>query len=121
MNTPTLPLARSVAFLCGGLLVWAALYLFVQVFAALACARGLFYAIWFEIAIVPALLLAVTAAALAALWVVARRADKLQDGIARRNDDTRRVVAHVALEGCGLALIAIVWSAAPLLLVTNAC
>jgi hypothetical protein len=121
MNAAPLHFARAVRFLCGGLLVWAAVFLFTYVFGAIACARGFSYALWLGVSVVPLLLLLVAALSLGALHVIARRADRLQDGIARRSDDTRRVVAHVAIAVCGLALIAIVWNALPLLLRVNLC
>ena len=123
MNPPTpLHFARTIRFLCGGLLVWAALFLSTYVFAAIACARGFSYALWFGLGVVPVLLLLGAALALGVLYVIARRADGLQhDGVARRSDDTRRVVAHVATMVCGLALIAIAWNALPVLLTAIRC
>ncbi|MGH8666683.1 MAG: hypothetical protein ACREUX_20660 [Burkholderiales bacterium] len=121
MSGPSLDFARAVRFLCGGLLVWAGLFLFTYVFAAIACARGFSYALWLGLGIVPLLLLLAAALSLGVLHVIARRADRLQDGIARRSDDTRRVVADIATMVCTLALIAIVWNALPLLLTVNRC
>jgi hypothetical protein len=118
---PSLHFARAIRFLCGGLLVWAALFLFTYVFAAIACARGFSYAVWFGLGVVPLLLLLGAALALGVLYVIARRADRLQNGVARRSDDTRRVVARIATMVCGLALIAIIWNALPVLLTASRC
>lgn len=112
MKAPTpLRLGRSIGYLCGGLLVWAGVFLVSYIVAALACARGFAHLLWFGVAVVPIVLLATAAAGLAALYAIARRADRLQDGVARRADDDRHVVAHVALIVCGLALVALVWNA----------
>ena len=121
MSNSYLDFPRAVRFLCGGLLLWAAVFLATYVFAAIACARGFSYALWLGLGVVPLLLLILAALSLGVLYVIARRADGLQDGIARRSDDTRRVVAHVAITVCTLALIAIVWNALPLLLTVNRC
>ncbi|MPZ42678.1 MAG: hypothetical protein GEV05_04585 [Betaproteobacteria bacterium] len=121
MSAPSLDFARAVRFLCGGLLVWAALFLFTYIFAAIACTRGFSYALWLGLGVVPLLLLLAAALSLGVLYVIARRADRLQGSIARRSDDTRRVVAHVATMVCGLALIAIVWNALALLLTASRC
>jgi hypothetical protein len=121
MNAAPLHFARAVRFLCGGLLVWAALFLITYVFAAIACARGFPQTVWLGLSVVSLLLLLAAALALGALHAIARRADRLQDGIARRSDDTRRVVAQIALAVCALALIAIVWNALPLVLTVNRC
>jgi hypothetical protein len=121
MRTLSLHVWRSVGFLCGGLLVWATLFLCSYVFAAVACARGFSYALWLGISIVPSALVLAAALALGGVYAIARRADRLQDRVARRSDDTRRVIAHVAMMVCGLALIAIVWHTLPVLLTAVPC
>lgn len=121
MNGPSLDFGRSVRLLCGGLLVWAVLFLVTVVASAVVCARDLPYALWHGISMVPTLLLLAGAVALGAVYGIARRADQLHDGSARRSDDTRRVVAHVATTVCGLALIAIVWNVLPLVLTSIRC
>ena len=121
MSVPSLHFARTIRFLCGGLLVWAALFLFTYVFAAIACARGFSYALWLGLGVVPFVLLLAAGSALGVLYVIAHRADRLQDRIARRSDDTRRVVAHVATMVCTLALIAIAWNVLPVLLTASRC
>jgi hypothetical protein len=114
--------ARSIRFVCGGLLVWAFLFLFSYVYAAVACARGFSYALWFGVGVLPLILLTAAAVALGVLYAIARRADGLQDdGAARRSDDTRRVVGHVATIVCGLALIAILWNILPVVLTASRC
>jgi hypothetical protein len=119
MKTPSLHIWSGIGFLCGGLLVWAALFLCTYIFAAIACARTFSHALWLGISVVPSLLVLAGALALGVLYAIARRADRLQERIARRADDTRRVVAHVAMMVCGLALIAIVWHLLPVLLATR--
>jgi hypothetical protein len=121
VSAPSLHFARAIRLLCGGLLVWAALFLFTYIFAAIACARGFSYALWFGLGVVPLILLLAAGISLGVLYVIARRADRLQDGIARRSDDTRRVVSHVATLVCALALIAIAWNALPVLLTASRC
>lgn len=121
MSAPAPQTGRGLWLLCGGLLVWAALFLVTCVVSAVACARDLTHALWMGISPVPVLLLLTAAVALAVLYVIARAADRMHDGSARRSDDTRRVVAHVATAVCGIALIAIVWHTLPLVLTALRC
>lgn len=121
MKFEPLHFARSVRLLCGGLLVWAAVFIATYVYVAIACARGFSYALWSGLGVVPALSLAAAAVGLGVLYVIARRADRLRDAVARRADDTQRVVSRVALIVCGLGLIAIVWHALPLVLTASRC
>jgi hypothetical protein len=121
MSTEPLRVWRSLGFLCGGLLVWAALFLLTYIFAAIACAGGFSYAVWLGIGIVPSVLLLIAALSLGALYAIARRAERLPEPGARRIDDTRRVVARVALIVCGLGLIAIVWNILPVVLTASRC
>lgn len=121
MTPPPLPFRRALGFLCGGLLIWAAVFLFTYVFAAIACARGFSHALWLGSSVVPLLLIAVAVAALGGLHALARRIDALLVNSGRRSDDTQRLVAEVAAIVCGLALIAIVWNTLPLLLHVRSC
>jgi hypothetical protein len=121
MSSQPLHFARSVRLLCGGLLVWAAVFLAMYVFAAVACARGFSDALWFGMGVVPLLLVLAAVVGLGIVYMLARRADRLLDGTARRSEDTRRVVAEVATIVCGLALIAIVWNTLPALLTVSRC
>ncbi len=121
MSASPLRVWKSIGFLCGGLLVWAVAFLASYVFAAIACARGFSYTLWLGIGILPSVLLVVAAVSLGALSGIARRADRLQEPGARRTDDTRRVVAQVALIVCGLGLVAIVWNTLPVLLTASRC
>jgi hypothetical protein len=121
MSTQPLRVWKSIGFLCGGLLVWAAAFLLTYIFAGIACARDFSYALWLGIGIVPSVLLLIAAVSLGALYSIARRADRLQEPGARRVDDSRRVVAQVAMIVCGLALIAIVWNTLPVVLTASRC
>lgn len=121
MTPATLQFKHALGFLCGGLLIWAALFLFTYVFAAIACARGFSYADWLGLSVVPLLLIAAAVAALGGLHALARRIDALLARSGRRSEDTERLVADVAAIVCGLALIAIVWNTLPLLLQVRPC
>ena len=112
---------RAIGYLCGGLLVWAALFLWTYVFAAIACARGFSHLVWLGFTVVTLLLVASAVAALGGLHALARRIDALAVRSGRRSDDTQRLVADVAAIVCGLALIAIVWNTLPLLLHVRSC
>lgn len=94
---------RSALFATGGLLIWAADFLFVYAFAALACARGFGHAApWVSSA----------TAVLAAAGCVA----VLVAGL-RGSGFIARLAASVA----GLALVAIAFTALPGVLLPRAC
>ena len=110
--------ARTALFLAAGLLVWAADFLFIYVFAALACARGFDGTYVLGVGVVPFASAAATAVALALsamLVVVARR------GHGRRKGDARAFTMQAALAACALALIAIALTGMPGALVRGTC
>jgi hypothetical protein len=121
MSAPTLRVWKGLGFLCGGLLVWAGLFLLSYIVTAVSCARHAADTLWLGIGVLPAALVLVAAGALGGLHAIARRANRLQEPGARRSDDTRRVVEHEAHIVCGLALIAIVWNTLPVLLTVSRC
>ena len=114
-------LAPRVFLMTGGLLVWAALFLFCYVFTALACTHGLVYRTFIGIGVVPLVLALATMAALGAVALVLRAAGQLDTHAARRADDIESVAADVASMVCLLALIGILWNAMPPLLVGVRC
>lgn len=111
--TPTL------FFIWGGLLVWAADFLFVYVFAALACARGF---VDQRVAGFPIVPFAITLASIVALLATAAlmwRALRRAHGNARA-DEHSRFILFLAIALSALALVAIVWTALPPLLLQPA-
>ena len=94
---------RSALFATGGLLIWAADFLFVYVFAALACERGFAHAVPWVSSVT-----AVVAAAACVVMLVAGLQAKSFIG---------RLAANVA----GLALLAIAFIALPGVLLPRAC
>jgi len=110
--------ARTALFITAGLLVWAADFLFIYVFAALACARGFDGASVLGIGVVPfasAVASAVALSLTAALVVAARR------GSGRRGDGARAFTVRAALAVSALALIAIALTGMPGALVRGTC
>jgi hypothetical protein len=96
-----------------GLLIWGAHFLFIYIFTALACARRFYYLSWLGIGIVPWVVALATVAALggtlAILWSAWRN---LRKGYA-----TPAFIDWMTLAFGGLALVAILWEALPVLLV----
>lgn len=102
-------------FIWGGLLIWAADFLFVYVFAALACARQFTDVRVAGFAIVP---LATTLASLLALAATAvlmgfalLRARAADDA-----DEHSRFIQFLAIALCALGMVATAWTALPPLL-----
>ena len=109
--------ARTTFFITGGLLVWAADFLFIYVFAALACARGFVDVSVMGVGIVPfasaaATLVAASATAMLIAWAVRGR---------RRAGEARVFVVRAAFGAGVLALIAVLLTGLPGLLVTGTC
>ncbi|HEY0687158.1 MAG TPA: hypothetical protein VGD45_32755 [Steroidobacter sp.] len=103
----------------GGLLVWMADFVFVYVFAALACARGFDDASLLGLPVVP--LTTVLASSLAGAITVAivRRGYLMQR---RESDEHTRFIGFVAWAGGALALVALVLLIMPALVVRlNVC
>jgi hypothetical protein len=100
----------------GGLLAWIADFVFVYVFAAVACARGFADVSWFGVPIVTLMTLLASTLAGAATLLVARRGFRLQRDEA--TDDHARFIGFVTLASGGIALIALVLLVLPALVVT---
>ena len=107
----------------GGLLIWAALFLFTYILVALACARGFFHAVWLGIDALPLVLAGATVISLAGLAQLVRRAEQIERSAdyARRADDDDLVTADVTCMVCLLALVAIIWNSLPTLLIGIRC
>jgi hypothetical protein len=108
---------RTALYLTGTLLVWAADFLFLYVFAALACARGWSRATVFGMSAIPAASALCTVAALAATAAIVALA---------RRDLTLRECAQsptrsIALTAAVLAAIAIALTALPGAMVRETC
>ena len=105
----------STAFLIwSGLLTWAAYFLFVYVFAALACAQRFAQQTVASIPVVPLVAAIATVVALGTTVVLMRVA-------ARRLATTSAFARFLALALGALALICIVWVALPLLVLHRTC
>ncbi|ANW00896.1 hypothetical protein [Bradyrhizobium icense] len=108
---------RKSLFVLGGLLIWAAHFLFVYVLNALACARNFQELQLLGFGVVPvtiALGTAFAAAAVLALLIIALRVpDRIMDTREPSTDFLRQLAVAVAL----LSLVAIGWSGLPALLV----
>ncbi|MCC6534779.1 MAG: hypothetical protein IT531_19715 [Burkholderiales bacterium] len=109
--------------LTGGLLIWAGLFLFSYILAALACARGFADSAWLGVGVVPLGLVLAAVAAMAGLLRLIRHARRLGARVqhARRLDDTAGVSADVARMVCLLAAIAIAWHVLPVLISGTHC
>lgn len=99
----------------GSLLAWLADFVFVYVFAAVACARGLAAMRFMGIGIVPlATLLSTLAAAVVTLVLMRIAARRIHRP---STDEHSRFIAFVAFATSVLGLIAAVWLALPALLI----
>lgn len=106
-------------FVCGGLLIWAADFLFTYIFQAVACARGFAQASIAGLSVVP--LASGTASVLAlaatgALFMSARRRMKRGTVVA-----VSSFLDWLALTLAGLAIVAIVWLGLPALVLRRVC
>jgi hypothetical protein len=102
-----------------GLLIWMADFLFVYVFAALACARRFAHAEVFGVGIVPfATVIATAVAGLATAVVMWSAARRLQEG---STDGHSRFIFFVTAAAGGLGLIALLWVAIPALVLSTNC
>lgn len=109
-----------------GPMVWAVHFLVVYVIIAIACAKGAFYAQVYGIGVVPLIVIVVTVIAVGLIVhgiVVAMRRWRGSLGERRvmpphdqsNKDSRRRFMAYAGLLLCGLALIATLWVALPVL------
>lgn len=112
--------APTAFFIWSGLLVWAADFLLVYVFAALACARGFAHLQIAGFSIVPFVTTLVSIVALLAtaalMWPALRRA---RNGPS--SDQHSQFILFLAIALSALALIAIVWTGLPPLLLRVGC
>jgi hypothetical protein len=110
--------ARTTFFVTGGLLVWAADFLFIYGFAALACARGFHTESMFGIEIVPFASAAATVVAASLTTVLVLRAFRSRH---RRAGETRTFIVSAAVGAGALSLIAIVLIGLPAALLRGTC
>jgi len=106
------PFTATTFLIAGGLLSWLAVFMFVYIFAALACARGFADARLAGLPIVP--LIGSAAIGLTALVTVVlmRRAHR-----SAAQDSHARFIAFVAVAASAIALVALVWLMLPALMV----
>jgi hypothetical protein len=110
------PRFTTIVFLIwGGLLTWAGYFLFVYVFAALACARHFHHVTVAGIGVVTLATFAALPIALAiTLWIV-------QHARRRIREDASRLARFLAVSLGSLALLAMVWIALPVLILRRSC
>ena len=101
--------------LVGGLLIWMADFLFVYVFAALACARRFAHLQLAGWPIVPVVNTFATLLALGATLLLVRVVLRHSDP---QSDAHARFLRFVALATSGVAIVALIWLALPSLTVT---
>jgi hypothetical protein len=105
-------------FVWGGLLIWAADFLFVYVFAAVACARRFADAEIAGLRLVPvATSLASIAASIATLVLILRAVRRAHGG--DYVDESSRFIQFLAIALGALALVAIAWTALPPLMLRS--
>jgi hypothetical protein len=103
---------RTTLFVTGGLLIWAADFIFTYVVAAVACARG--FTGWSVLGMNAVRVTIVLATVIAATltgglaWTARRMHRRALD--ARQNGSSEVFLAFMALAVSGLALIAILWN-----------
>jgi hypothetical protein len=112
--------APTIFFIWSGLLIYALEFLFVYVFAALACARRFTHVQWLGMPLVPLATtvsgaLAVTAIG-AVMWIAARR-----NRMEANTDEHTRFIRFLAIAGGGLSLLGLLWLMLPPLLLSSAC
>ena len=112
--------ASTTLFIWSSLLIWMADFLFVYVFAALACARRFVHLELFGVGIVP--FATTTSTVLAALatgsvvWIAAGRVRREEAA-----DPNTQFIRSVALGAGALVLVALVWLALPPLIAQARC
>ena len=100
----------------GGLLVWMADFVFVYVFAAVACAKGFADASLLGLPVVTVVTLLASLLAGVVTVLVARRGYRLQS--ASEMDEYTRFIGFVTLAGGALALVALLLLVMPILVVS---
>lgn len=122
MIEPRFP--RTTLKVTAGLLIWAADFLFIYVFAALACARGYAHATVLGFGIVPFVSTVATAvAAGASAAVIIAGAHRAATAASPASDDatTSMFLGRLAMIVAMLALIAVALTGLPGLLVAQTC
>lgn len=115
---------RTTLTVTAGLLIWAADFLFIYVFAALACARGFAHTTLLGFAIVPlvsTIATAVAAAASIALIVAGARRAVVARAASVEDTPASAFLGRLAMIVAMLALIAIALTGLPGLLVRGSC
>jgi hypothetical protein len=107
---------RAILRMLSGLMIWAAYFLVIYVFTALACARRFADLSWLGIGVVPWVIGTATLAAATTTLVVIGLAVHDARLKTSRNNMSSFVPWMTAAFG-GLALVAILWEALPVLLV----
>lgn len=110
------PFTATTFLILGGLLVWMADFVFVYVFAAVACARGFADVSWLGVPIVTMMTLLASLIAGAATVLVVRRGYRLQRDVT--TDEHSRFIGFVTLASGGIALIALILLVLPALVVS---
>jgi hypothetical protein len=106
-------------FLWSGLLIWAADFLLIYVIEAIACAKGFAAARILGIGVIPLTTLICSAAAAAASALIVRHCVRRLS--AARSDQRVQFTFFVTAATGALALIAILWTALPGLLLRTGC
>ena len=109
--------APRVLLACAGLLIWGAHFLFVYVFAALACARAFASMRLIGVGVVPLAILASTVAALLLLAWLSRRAWRGESRVHATDPDTPRFLRYVGAALAIYSAAAILLQALPVLII----
>ena len=122
MMATELSFGRNAWRVTAGLLVWAANFIFIYVFAALACAPGFAQVTVYGAGIVPLVSIgATTAAGCATIAIIiagARRASRAKPAVSK---EVGIFLARLSALVAGLALIAVAFIAAPGILLSRMC
>lgn len=109
MSVPAHSFARTTLLIWAGLLLWTLDFLLAYIFAALACEHGFASRTVLDMRVVPLFTTAsglVTAGAIGAvMWSTIRR----RRLVGRADDEHARFIEFIALGGCALSLLALLW------------
>jgi hypothetical protein len=112
--------APTAFFIWSGLLIWAVDFLFVYVFAAIACARGFADARIAGMRVIQFVTILVTLLALAAsaitMWIMLRRLRHEPE-----QDSSLTFIRFLALALGALATLAIIWNSLPPIVLRDQC
>ena len=112
---------RSALFVTAGLLVWAADFLFIYAFSALACARGIAHLAVAGIGIVQLASITSTVVAAAATGAVIMVGVRRADMRSRAQTPTPIFIGQLAAIVAILALLAVAFTGLPGLLISQPC